>query len=71
MQLGQYLEDSYSIKINVSNGRDITTDATDIKKLLFCNKKKPLATLIKEKKEQSQIHINKQSGKYQIREKKR
>lgn len=32
MQLEQYLEDSYRI-----NGRDITTDATDIKKLLFCN----------------------------------
>lgn len=40
MQLEQYLEDSYSIKINVSNnGRDITTDATDIKKLFSCNKK--------------------------------
>ena len=40
MQLEQYLEDSYSIKINVNNnGRDITTDGTDIKKLFFCIKK--------------------------------
>ena len=42
-----------------------------LKSYSFAIKKKPLATLIKEKKEQSQIHINKQSGKYQIREKKR